>query len=1025
MDDFTLEAKEHLENIEEDFLKLESQAADVDKELIDKVFRAIHSIKGGAGFVQLPNISELSHVMETLLEKIRTKEIKPQSDIIDCLLTGCDLLNSMLIDVRKSHDVSIKEVYDRIVAIMEKYSSNTEQPMYPPMPLNTSQERFPFSISESVIQTLSFEYLYILDFELCALQNNEHISPVILVKDLLCMGDIIDSSINLNVSDINNDFNDLIFRCKFLFSTSMDEEMLQSIIDLPKDRMIAIDLSQLINNDASDDEIRIQENEVLPVEIPMMQEYTIPSQPTQALTKTQDNELIRVESTDKSESLPENVQTSSGSRRDSSDSIRINIDLLDKIMNLAGELVLVRNQQLTVVDRSNSKQIDITQRLDLVTSEIQESIMRLRMQPIGNLFSRLPRITRDLSKRFNKSIMIVITGHDVELDKTILESLPNPLMHIIRNCCDHGIETPAERKKNGKSETGYIKVNAYHEAGQIHIIIEDDGKGIDPQRIKQKIIEKKLKSKDDINSMSDKELLSYIMLPGFSTIDHANDISGRGVGMDVVKSTIEQLGGTIDLESRVNEGTMIQIRLPLTLAIIPCLIVQSGNEKYAIPEVNIEELVSLYDDEICSKIENNNDQEVFRLRNLLLPIVRLNEVLRNKKPLSETDRLIITEHYQKLHSARLKEKTIEQELLVFAVIKIGILQFGLIVDKVIGTEEIVVNPIHHKIKPLKIYSGTTIMGDGSVALILDVNGIAGHAGIKFTSEHDQKVPETQQSSNTDNHRVLIFQSGNHERFALPLILLRRVELITLDQIEKVGEREFISIDNNPTLIVRLNNILAVSLCVDQHEMFILLPKQSHHPIGILISNLLDVVNMPLELNKNSYLDEGLLGTTIINGHITLFLDIYQLIDKVEKQYSLNGSSKQKQRNLLTHKKILLIEDTNFFQRLIKGYLDSAGYQVSLADNGLKALEIMEKEPFDLIVSDIEMPEMDGLTFIRRVKTMDQFKHIPMLALSSMDSPEDIEKGIKAGFDAYEIKIDRDKLIEKISVLIQSKYKTTT
>lgn len=702
-----------------------------------------------------------------------------------------------------------------------------------------------------------------------------------------------------------------------------------------------------------------------------------------------------------------------GGHREQTDTIRISVDILDKIMNLAGELVLVRNQHLLLVDKTDTRMADNSQRLDMVTSELQEAIMRTRMQPIGTLFGRLPRIVRDISKKCKKSIIIIINGHEVELDKTILESLPDPLTHIIRNCCDHGIETPEERSKVGKPETGYVNVKAYHEAGQINIVIEDDGRGINPQKIREKVVEKGLKRQEELDRMSEKEILSLIMMPGFSTTEKATEISGRGVGMDVVKTAVEQLGGSIEMDSRVGQGLNIHLRLPLTLAIIPCLIVQVNNEKFAIPEVNVEELVSLYDEEIYTLIECNGDQEVFRLRNQLLPLVRLKEVLFRARPFTEEDRSNISESYRKIAKDKLIESDDIQQILIFAVLKIGNQRFGLIIDEVIGTEEIVVNPLHSAVNPLIIYSGTTIMGDGTVALILDVNGIAIHAGVRFTTEMEQNNKETR-SSKTDSHRILLFKSGIEEQFAVPLLLMRRVELIDPSRIQTIGGNEYISVDNVPTLLIRLEKLLNVSPCETSDKMYLLLPKQSQRPIGILASHLVDVINLPLVLNKESYMEDGLLGTAIVNEYITIFIDIYRLVEAAEKSIFGDTVSPDSEQETKT---ILLAEDTLFFQRLVKGHLSSAGYEVITADNGAEALEKMKSNKVDMIISDIEMPEMDGLEFLRAVRADEQFPYIPAIALTSLDSEKDREIGLKAGFDAYEVKVDRDRIVEVASKLL--------
>jgi len=658
--------------------------------------------------------------------------------------------------------------------------------------------------------------------------------------------------------------------------------------------------------------------------------------------------------------------------------------------------------------------------LDMVTSELQEAIMRTRMQPVKNLFSRLPRIVRDISRKIGKSIVVITTGDEVELDKNILESLSDPLIHIIRNACDHGIEFPKDRTSSGKPETGYIKVHAFHEAGQINIKIEDDGRGIDPESIKTLAIQNNLKSEKEINMMSSKDLLRLIMLPGFTTASKTTEISGRGVGMDVVKESVEQMSGSIELFSDVGKGTTIHLRLPLTLAIIPSLVVIVNNERLAIPEVNVEELVSLYDQEIYTFIETNGDQEVFRLRNALLPVVRLNEVLARKKRFTESVRFEISEKYNHMSQQMISNSTDDelQEILIFAVLKAGNRRFGLIVDQVLGTEEIVVNPLHSLINTIKIYSGTTIMGDGTVALILDVNGIADHCGLAFTNLIDKKDVINKDRSQSDSHRILLFKSGKNEQFAVPLLLMKRVEIISPKQIQEIGDREYISIERKTIQVVRLENVLNVSSATESQRMYLLIPKQSPQPIGFLASKLIDVINMPLDLSKEDYMEEGLLGTALIGDIITLFIDIYKIIGKIFELFKPEIPPEKQLSNDQKQINVLLVEDTVFFRRLIKGQLVSEGFTVTTAENGIEALEQLEKDDFDIIVSDIEMPEMDGLNFIRTVRNHRKFKKIPAIAVTSLDSPEDTQKGLDAGFDGYQVKIDKEKLITSVNQLLR-------
>lgn len=863
---FVAEAKEHLDSIEDDFLALEQQKDDPDQSQLDKVFRAIHSVKGAAGFLGLSKMSELAHVMEALLTKMRGGKILPESEYIDSLLAGVDLLSTMLKNIKQSNDVDIQIVHDQLVTLSDKESNITvtkKEPSKTPKKGTETQAASP------------------------AMQD----------------------------------------------STSID-----------------------IGN-----------------------------------------------------------------------TVRINVDTLDKLMVQAGELVLIRNQHLLTIDEADAMSRSIAHRLDLITSELQETVISTRMQPVGKVIDKFPRVVRDLGKALGKQIQINITGSNAELDKTILESLTDPLTHIIRNSCGHGIESPEDRVKAGKPKTGQINMSAYHEAGRVNIKITDDGRGVDTERIKEKIFEKGLKSESELEQMSHQDLLHLVFLPGFSTMDKADDVSGRGVGMDVVKTGIEKLGGSFDFESAAGVGTTILLRLPLTLAIIPSLIVASGDYLYAIPQVSLVELVSLYDEEIITKIERADDQEVYRLRGRLLPVVRLSEILARPNLFTREDRSEIAENnYQKTVelAKQYEEDRASMEFsnsLTFVVLKVGTSHYGLIIDEIVGTEEIVVKPLHPAIKNLGIYSGATIMGNGKTALILDVGGISRHSGItlaeRIMEERDKEL------STEEVQTVLLFKSGPKEQLALSLPLIRRIEPFKMKDTELIGDKEYLTVDGVSTQIIRLDQILNISPVIEQEKMYLILPRHLNRPIGILMSSFIDVVDTKVDIDSTSYEADGLLGTAIINEIMTLFIDIYRLVDMFNpgsaKQIEPSVTSLDEEKDDGTIR-ILLLEDISFFRQLIKGYLEELGYEVTAVKNGKLGLDEIEENEFDLIVSDIEMPVMDGWDFLNNVRNTLKMEDIPAIALTSLDSEEAKQKTIENGFNFYEVKLNRERFLKTVDQALASK-----
>ncbi len=1037
LDEFVSESREHLETIEDDFLNLETQKHNPDPELVNKVFRAIHTVKGCAGFLGMTNINKLSHVMETLLSMVRDGEILPESKFLDPLLEGVDMLNAMLDNAEHSNEMDMEEIYGKLTNLL-----STETPPMVKNELDTTIQLSDvkgvdvgFDITEFTLKNIEpDEFLYVLKYDLIEFTKKGGKSPVALIKQLLSAGTIVEAQIETTSDDLHNGIPEGPLRYDVLYSTKVSMDNIFNTVELPESLIVQVEKDGL-KKGGSDEDIKKQEDASEEKKL-----TTISPQPSEPAKPP----------ASQTTAAPAPQKSSTSSER--SNTIRINVEILDQLMMLAGELVLVRNQQLLSVDKSDPVSRSIAQRLDIVTSELQESIMRTRMQPIGNVFSKFNRVVRDLGNKLNKQIEIDISGEEVELDKTILESLADPLTHLIRNCCDHGIELPEDRVKAGKPRIGRVSLQAYHEGGQINIEIIDDGKGINVEAIKRKVLEKQLKTEAELARMKENEIQSLILLPGFSTAEQISDVSGRGVGMDVVKSNIEKLGGIIDIESKYGEGSKMHLRLPLTLAIIPCLIVMVGEHRYAVPQINLEELVCLYDDNVRTKIECAGNKEVYRLRDTLLPMVRMTEVLKRPSPFTDETKAEITEMCRKQQedmrqatpagglpaenkgrerveinndrgtlsddNVNLKSETRNTETsqsLNFAVLKVGANRFGLIVDGVLGTEEIVVKPMHPAVKSLGCYSGATVMGDGKVALILDVDGIARHARIELNGRTDDAGAVDHIDKGNETQSVLIFKNGAKEQFAVALPLVKRIERISVSKIEHVGEKMFITIDGVSTLILRLDHHMKVSPCIEKEEMYLMIPKHVKKPFGILISGIVDIEESTVNLNTESYMEDGLLGTAIVKDHITLFIDIFKLIEIAEPSWFANRQQQQSSTEKKT--RVLLVEDTPFFLQLIKGYLVNEGFEVVTATDGQAGLSLINEKDFDLIVSDIEMPVMNGFDFLKNVRSGKRQSDIPAIAVTALDSDEDRDKAVQCGFNRYETKFNRDTFLASVEEII--------
>ncbi len=549
-------------------------------------------------------------------------------------------------------------------------------------------------------------------------------------------------------------------------------------------------------------------------------------------------------------------------------SIRVPVELLDKLMNLVGELVLVRNQilqfSLTENDRSFNS---ASQRLNLITTELQERVMKTRMQPIGNVWDRFPRLVRDLALECNKKVRIEMEGKDTELDKTIIEAIKDPLTHLVRNAVDHGIESQEARAAAGKPSEGRIFLSAFHEGGQVNIEISDDGTGIDPWQMKQKALERGLISSEEAARLSEREQLNLLFLPGFSTAKQVTSVSGRGVGMDVVKTNIEKIGGTVDIQSKPGEGTTVRMKIPLTLAIIPALIVTSGEDRYAIPQVNLLELVRLEGEQAKKGVELVHGAPVYRLRGNLLPLVYLRQVLGLENEESDSAK---------------------GDSVNIVVLQADDRQFGLVVEGIHDTEEIVVKPLGKHLKGIACYAGATIMGDGRVALILDVLGLAQHARVISKSRERILMEETKEVKAPvgNQQTMLIFEVGQEGRMAMPLALVARLEEFAQDKVERSRTQEVVQYRGEIMPLIRLTSVLgyAESEAVsDGHLLQVVVYSRHGHSVGVVVKRILDIVQENITVQRDVQA-HGLLGSAVIQGRITDLLDIEDVVRRANPEF---------------------------------------------------------------------------------------------------------------------------------------------
>jgi two-component system chemotaxis sensor kinase CheA len=560
-------------------------------------------------------------------------------------------------------------------------------------------------------------------------------------------------------------------------------------------------------------------------------------------------------------------------------SIRVDVGLLDKLMNLVGELVLARNQIVQFASRGQDPSfLHASQRLDLITTELQGGAMKTRMQPIGNLWSRLPRVVRDLAVAGGKQIRVEMVGEDTELDKTLIEAIKDPLTHVVRNSADHGIEPPEQRALAGKSSEGCIFLRAFHEGGQVNIEISDDGAGVNLELVKQKALAKGLITTEQATRMTERELANLVFLPGLSTAEKVTSVSGRGVGMDVVKTNVEKIGGTVDLHSRAGQGTTLRIKIPLTLAIIPALIVTCGGDRYAIPQVSLLELVRLDGDDVRRRIEAVQGVPVYRLRGNLLPLVYLERELRiSPAPKTEPEG----------HSAA------GGSPVSIVVLQADGRQFGLVVDDISDTEEIVVKPLSKQLKSINTFAGATIMGDGKVALILDVLGLAQHAQV-LSEARDRAVSERDAISlqvNEIAHRnaVLLFQCGECGRMAIDLGLVARLEEFPDEMVEFAANQEVVQYRGEIMPLIRVADVLEKKprkpLERTQEDLHVIVYSARGRSVGLVVDRILDIVEESFVMQRQTW-PRGIQGSAIIQKRVTDILDVPSLIAAVADHTTL-------------------------------------------------------------------------------------------------------------------------------------------
>ncbi|MGY2080655.1 chemotaxis protein CheA [Modestobacter sp. SYSU DS0657] len=799
VEEFLVESHENLDQLDQDLVALEQDPRS--RERLSSIFRTIHTIKGTSGFLAFNRLEEVAHVGENMLSRLRDGALDLTPVRTDALLTMVDSIRALLAAIEASGGEGTVDVTST-VALISAALEDAPAPVVEDTPAPVVEDA-PAPAEPAPVAAAPAP----------AKKAPARKAPAKAAAKAPAKAAAKAPAKKAPAR-------------KAPARAAAAQPVVPAPAPAPEVESIRTAAPEVIDLPAVAE---------VPLEVPV----DVPPAPVAPAVPAGD---LAPE--------PGTPEAQNGRRAVADSTIRVDVDLLDNLMLLVGELVLTRNQIVQYVGRQNDQDlVRASQRLNLIASELQESAMKTRMQPIDHIWSKLPRVVRDLGLQCGKSVRLEMEGRDTELDKTLLEAVKDPLTHLVRNSVDHGIEPAAGRSAAGKPTEGVLTLRSRHESGQVVVEVADDGAGIDPAKIGAKAVEKGLLTSDALSRMSPQDVLQLIFLPGFSTAAAVTNVSGRGVGMDVVKTNIEAIGGTIEVESVPGHGTCTRLRIPLTLAIVPALTIECAGDRYAIPQISLQELVALDAEKAAAAVEDVGGASVYRLRGELLPLVHLADVLG-----LPSDR----------HDGHV----------VIAVLSSEGRRFGLVVDRVINTEEIVVKAVSGQLKQIGLYSGATVLGDGAVALILDVQALARRALRTETTERQEhrNALAAAAASSAERTRMLLAAIGGGRRVAIPLDTVTRLEQVRSETVERVGSREVVQYRGAILPIVRLDRHLGAYGDADREVLEVIVYADHGRSVAIVVEEILDIVDG--EAAVQSDIDDlGLLGSAVIGDRVTELLDV--------------------------------------------------------------------------------------------------------------------------------------------------------
>ena len=806
--DFLIESKDSLDRLDQELVKLETEPTST--ELLGSIFRTIHTIKGSCGFLGFAHLEKVAHAGENLLSKLRDKQLRLDAQIANGLLAMVDAVRRMLGEIQATEHDGDND-YPELIERLKKLQHKPQQPENATEPPRLSDS--PPASPEAPTK----------------LENHKQ------------QAEKAPQSTPPNPEPIAKSASAAMTNRSRSAKASRSAQFKPSPgkiggLLVQRGAIRAEDLAVALQEQESGDRRRLGEILV-------------------ALGLCPQEEVNVAQQILDSRSLETVVET-----------VRVTVDVLDTLMNLVGELVLARNQLLQFsTSLADAGFHTISQRMNLIATELQAQVMKTRMQPIANVWNRFPRTVRDLALNCGKEVHLEMEGQSTELDRTIIEAIKDPLTHLVRNAIDHGIETPDTRKQLGKDPCGCLTLRAFHEGGQVNIEISDDGAGLNVDVIRKKALERGVITNQQAERMPDQDIFNLIFLPGFSTAQKVTNVSGRGVGMDVVKTNIEKIGGVVELQSTLGEGTTVRVKIPLTLAIIPALVVRCCGERFAIPQVSLTELVRC---EAGSGIESVHGSPVYRLRGQILPLIYLQQVLKpesgGKQP--------------REGHGELKVGAVN-----IAVLQADSQQFGLVVDDILDTQEIVVKPLAKQLKGISAYAGSTIMGDGRVALILDVMGLAEQAKItsktreSLTQESAQGLQPGRELQN--DRALLIAQNGAFGRVAIPLSLVSRLEKFPASAVERAGKQEVMQYRGHVIPVVKLWNVLADGMDAypeSSNMVQVVIYSDHGRTVGLIVDRIIDIVHEYGTLESLAP-RPGVAGTFVAQQQVTELLDVPAIV----------------------------------------------------------------------------------------------------------------------------------------------------